>query len=254
MVVSCADNYSQVFVAGEYYLPLYFQSVRESSPLHSGILILPITVMEALTGIFVGVFIHRTGHFLVLIYIGTVLATIGTGLYIHLGATSSVIMVVAFEVITAVGVGLLFEPPLIAIQATVHQDDVATATSTAGFSKTLATAMSVVIGGVIFQNSMDQRVASLGAPPVNLPQNFLDLLSDGKAAANVQVVSLIHDPMQKLAVKEAFAWALRNMWIFYTCIAFLCIVCSIFIERQHLSKVHIETTTGLKEKTPQRSA
>jgi MFS family permease len=241
----------QVFVAGEYYLPLYFQSVREASPLQSGLLTLPITVMEALTGIFVGVFIHRTGHFLELIYIGTVLATIGSGLYIHFSATSSVGMIIAFEIITAVGVGLLFEPPLLAIQATVPQDDVATATSTAGFVKTLAMAMSVVIGGVIFQNAMDHRVASLGAPPVSLQQSFLDLLSDGKAAANVRVVSLIHDPVQKLAVKQAFAWALRNMWIFYACLAGLCIVCSVFIERQHLSKAHIETRTGLKEKEPQ---
>lgn len=55
------DEDSQVHISGGYYLPLYFQSVREASPFHSGLLLSTLILAEALTAITAGVFIHRTG-------------------------------------------------------------------------------------------------------------------------------------------------------------------------------------------------
>lgn len=222
--------------------------MKASSPLHSGILVVPLIITEASTGIFVGIFIHRTGHFLELIYAGTIFMTIGTGLYIHFGVSSSVGMILGFQIIAGLGLGLLFEAPLLAVQATVAQDDVATATSTFGFVRNLATSMSVVIGGVIFQNSMSLRIPPLVKPPINLPSDVAQLFAGGAAAANVESVNLITDTIQKQAVRKVFAWSMRNLWIFYTALAALSIVASVFIERQHLSKVHVETKTGIKEK------
>ncbi|RFU29759.1 hypothetical protein B7463_g6552, partial [Scytalidium lignicola] len=243
--------HGMVFIGGEYYLPLYFQSVKGSSPLHSGILVIPLIITEALTGICVGIFIHRTGHFLELIYVGTILMTIGNGLYINFGVTTSTGMILGFQIVSGLGLGLLFEAPLLAIQATVAQDDVATATSTFGFVRNLATSLSVVIGGVIFQNSMNIQVPSLAKPPISLSPDIVELFAGGAAAANVEVVSSIHNAAQKLAVRKVFAWSLRNLWIFYTSLAALAIIACVFIERQHLSKVHVETKTGIKEKEQQ---
>jgi MFS family permease len=239
--------HGMVFIAGEYYLPLYFQSVHEASPLHSGVLILPITVGEAVMGITAGVLIHRTGHYLELIYIGATMLTLGNGLYILFSATSSISMILSFQIITGIGAGLLFEAPLLALQALVSQNDTATATATLGFVRNLATSLSIVIGGVIFQNSMDLQILSLASPPINLPSNITNALAGGAAAANVMVVSTIVDPLQKIAVKEAFAWSLRNMWILYTCIAALGVLASAFIQRQVLSKEHVETRTGIRK-------
>lgn len=240
-----------VFIGGEYYLPLYFQSVMEASPLHSGILVLPITITEALMGITVGVLIHRTGHYLEIIYLGVSLMTVGNGLYTLFSATTSIPSVIGFQIVAGTGAGALFEAPLLGLQALVSQHDTATATGTFGFVRNLATSLSIVIGGVIFQNSMDLQVSSLASPPINLPSNITSVLSGGAAAANVMVVSMIQDPAQKFAVKEAFAWSLRNMWIFYTCISALAVVASAFIERQVLSKEHVETRTGIqKEESP----
>jgi len=49
----------QVFIAAEFYMPLFFQSVKEASPMRSGVLTVPITAGEALMGIIAGIFIHR---------------------------------------------------------------------------------------------------------------------------------------------------------------------------------------------------
>lgn len=243
--------HGMIFIAGEYYLPLYFQSVLEASPLHSGVLVIPLTVGEALSGITVGILIHQTGHYLGVIRVGAAMCTLGTGLYIMFSATSSLAMIIGLQIITGIAAGLLFEPPLLALQALVSQEDTATATATLGFVRNLATSFSVVIGGVIFQNGMDMRVPSLTLPPVNLPSNISNTLTGGLAAANVMVVGTLMDPTQKMAVKEAFAWSLRNMWIFYTCVAALGAVASVFIHRHVLSKEHVETKTGLKKELPE---
>jgi hypothetical protein len=202
-------------------------------------------------GITVGVLIHRTGRYLEIVYLGVSLMTVGNGLYTLFSATTSLPSVIGFQIVAGIGAGALFEAPLLGLQALVSQHETATATGTFGFVRNIATSLSIVIGGVIFQNSMDLQVASLASPPTNLPSNITSVLSGGAAAANVMVVSMIQDPAQKFAVKKAFAWSLRNMWIFYTCISALAVVASAFIKRQILSKEHVETRTGIrKEESP----
>jgi hypothetical protein len=211
---------------------------------------MPITTTEAIIGVIVGFIIHRTGRYLELIYAGVILMTIGNGLYILFSTKSSLAEIITFQIVAGLGAGLLFQPPLLALQALLPQDDIAMATSTLSFMRNLATSLSVVIGGVLFQNSMDIRVPSLSTPPISLPSNITNLLVGGDAAANVFLVSVIQDPAQRAAVREAYAWSMRNMWIMYTGISALAVVASLFIKKHHLRKDHVETRTGIKKLSP----
>lgn len=152
---------SKVFIAAEYYLPLYFQSVKEASPLRSGVLLVPLIVATAGTGVLNGLFIHRTGQYRPPMWIGTILMTLGNGLYIMLNPDTSIGAIIAFEIIEGIGSGLLFEPPLLAIQQGVSQDDVGTATSTQSFVRSMALSFGVIVGGIVFQQSMDLRQSVL---------------------------------------------------------------------------------------------
>lgn len=211
---------------------------------------MPITTTEAIMGVIVGFIIHRTGRYLELIYAGVILMTIGNGLYTLFSTKSSLAEIITFQIVAGLGAGLLFQAPLLALQALLPQDDIAMATSTLSFMRNLATSLSVVIGGVLFQNSMDIRVPSLSTPPISLPSNITDLLVGGDAAANVFLVSVIQDPAQRAAVREAYAWSMRNMWIMYTGISALAVVASLFIKKHHLRKDHVETKTGIKRESP----
>jgi MFS family permease len=208
---------------------------------------MPITTTEAITGVVVGVIIHRTGRYLEIIYVGVATMLLGNGLYIHFSTHSSLGEFIGVQIVAGIGAGLLFQAPLIALQALVPQDENATATATYLFMHNIATALSVVIGGILFQNSMDIRVKSLAMPPINLPSNITDALSGGNAAANVMLVDAVQNQDQKAALREAYAWSLRNVWILYTGIAALAVFTSLFIKKHHLKKEHVETKTGLKK-------
>lgn len=144
------------------------------------------------------------------------------------------------------GLGLLFETPLIAIHAMTHQDDIATATATFGFMRNISSAFSVVLGGIIFQNSINARLPALSA--LGVPTQVIEKLGNGDAAANVKVIGTILDPVLNIAIKNVFAESLRNLWIFYFAISILIVFSTLFIRKQLISSEHVETTTGLKEK------
>jgi len=208
---------------------------------------MPLVIPEAVAAMIAGVVVHRTGHYTELIGAGMGLFTLGTGLYIHLNATSPLGEVFAYEVIAGIGAGFVFEPPLIALQAFVKQDDVATATATFGFIRNLSTSISLVLGGVVLQNSMNRRQSDLRA--AGLPQNLLDQFTGRTSVANVDKIGRIADARQQMAAEAAFAWSMRNMWILYVCVCFAGFLAAGFVSRAVLGKTHVETKTGIKERS-----
>ena len=126
--------------------------------------------------------------------------------------------------------------------------DIATATATFGFVRNLSTSISVVIGGVVFQNEMQKRYPSLVAA---LGRSTANELSGGSAGASVGIVAKL-PPAQRAIARGAFFESLRTMWIMYVAFAGLGVFISLFIGNQKLSKEHQVTKTGLVEEEAKR--
>lgn len=233
----------QAVVCLEYYLPLFFQSVLGRSPLLSGALSVPLSVTMGLGGIACGVIIHRTGRYLEVIYVGSIIFSLGTGLLTRITATSTVPTIIAFEIVTGLAAGQLFEPALVALQAHLPQSSIATATSTAGLLRNLASCFAVVLAGAIFQHGMEHQVADLQA--AGLSPGLVDMLTSTSSAANVGLIGKIEDPAQRFAVRKAYARGLQGIWITCAVMAASLTVCGVFISKKHLSDVHEETRTGI---------
>ncbi|GMF79313.1 unnamed protein product [Aspergillus oryzae] len=206
------------------------------------------TISRSALSLAAGLIIHRTGHYLEVVWTGTALVLLGSGLLIDFNATSSLAKIICYQIVAGAGCGLLFFPPLLALQSNVPQDENAAATATFGFIRNMAMAMSVVLGGVIFQNGMDARQSDLLT--AGLSDSMVKELTGSEAAANVMVIQSIADTLQRSVVKDAYAWSMRNIWILYTSLGACGLLVSLFITRQHLSVEHVETKTGLKEKQP----
>jgi MFS family permease len=198
-----------VFIAGSYYLPLYFQAVLGASPLLSGVYLLPFVMALSFMSALMGVFIKRTGKYRPPIWFGLTVMTIGYGLFTNLDVSPNWAKIIIFQIIAGIGVGPNFQSPLIALQAQIEPRDIATATATFGFTRSLSTSISVVIGGVIFQNQMANKYQSLVAA---LGLQTASLLSGGSAGANVGIVAAL-PPAQQMVARQAFFESLRTMWI-----------------------------------------
>jgi hypothetical protein len=234
---------SFVFIAGSYYMPLYFQAVLGATPLLSGVYLLPFALSLSFTSAASGIFIKKTGKYLPAIWFGVVVMTLGFGLLLDLDATANWPKIILFQIVAGIGVGPNFQSPLIALQTMVEPRDIATATATFGFVRSLSTSISVVIGSVVFQNEMQKRQPSLVAA---LGQETADLLSGGAAGASVGIVKSL-PPAQQVIARQAFFESLRSMWIMYVAFAGLAILVSLMVGNQKLSKDHTILKTGLAE-------
>jgi MFS family permease len=239
--------HGMVLIGIEYYMPLFLQSVLQASPLRSGILLLPLIVVQAVVEILAGWLIHRTGRYIEFMWAGSVLMTLGTGLYIIFGAGTSVAVVIGLQVVGAFGPALLFQAPMVAVQNSVSQDETASATASLLFMRSIAMSLSVVVGGVLFQNSMDLRQPNLIA--AGLGESIVEALSGSQAAANVDITQSIENPLHRQVVLEAFAWSMRNVFILYTSLAATTVIASVFIKHTNLKTEHTETKTGIENLT-----
>ena len=109
--------HGMTYIGAEYYMPLYFQAVKQRSALQSGILLVPLNVAAASSDIFAGFIQHHTGgRYRELIQSGTVLLCLGSGLFVLLDVGTSLAEAIGLQIVFGCGSGLLFVPPLIAIQ------------------------------------------------------------------------------------------------------------------------------------------
>lgn len=241
MVCFC---HGTVFIAASYFLPLYFQSVYTATPILSGVYTFPFVLSMSFTSMGTGIYIKKTGQYLPPIWLGMAFMTLGFGLFIDLpNRKGSWDKLIIYQIIAGLGVGPNFQAPLIALQSLIEPRDIASATATFGFVRNLATSISVVIGGVIFQNGMSKHARELQAA---LGPQVGSALGGGSAGASTNIVQSL-PPTQRNVATSAYTASLRTMWYFYVAIAVLGICCSAAIGRNKLSKQHQIQKQGLAE-------
>jgi hypothetical protein len=108
-----------------YYMPLYFQSVQNYTPTLSGVAALPQTATIVPCAVTVGIVVGKTGRYRWAIWAGWILTTFGMGLLCYLDVSTSVPAWVFLEMVSGIGIGLLFPSTAVAIQASTPGEEAA---------------------------------------------------------------------------------------------------------------------------------
>lgn len=232
-----------VFIAQSYYLPLYFQTVLGLTPILSGVTLFALVVPLSMCSAICGILIRKTGRYQEIIWISTCFLCLGNGLLIDLKPHASWPRIIIYQVLSGIGTGPLFQSPLIALQSHLKGYDAAVGTATYGFIRNISTSLSVVLGGVVFQNELAGKQTYLRSV---LGQQLAEQFSSSSFGATA--TQLRHLPQaQRTALDNAYTSSLRTMWIFYTAFAGLGIVISLFITKVELSKTREKARTGIEE-------
>ncbi|TVY19775.1 MFS-type transporter [Lachnellula arida] len=240
-VFGIAYIHGAVFMAHLYYLPLYFQSVLGATPLLSGVYLLPVAITLCVLSSLSGYYISKTGRYRPPIYIGLTVMLLGNGLYIDLQSYASWPRIIIYQIIAGVGLGPVFQAPIMAIFTLTKPADIASATTTVLFIRDIATAMSVVFGGVIFQNRMSQQSGKITAA---LPSDTAQKIIMGESSGALDIIPTLPEAQRQVVV-EVYTRSLRTEWIFYTAISGVGLLLSLLISKQVLSKEHKIHKTGL---------
>lgn len=88
-----------------YYQPLYFQAVRDFSPVLSGVALFPATFTVAPTAIVSGIVISKRGSYRWAVWGGWGLTTLGVGFLIAINPDTQLVQVVLTDLCAGVGLG-----------------------------------------------------------------------------------------------------------------------------------------------------
>lgn len=207
-------------------------------------MILPVVVGSCVTSGAVGFVIHRTGRYIEIVRLGNLIVLLGIGLFIDIGPSTSYAKIIVYQIVLGFGMGMLFFPPLLALQANVSSGQTAAATAMFGFVRSMSASAAVVLGGVLFQNGMNAQHSKL--VDAGLPANITDAFKGSDAAANVFLVSTIKNPEHQRVVQVAFSDSILHIWYLYTALAAVGVVSCIFVKKHIMSETHTEIKTGLE--------
>ncbi|KAK2743753.1 hypothetical protein FQN55_007157 [Onygenales sp. PD_40] len=146
---------SSVLVA-DFYIAIYFQAIRDDSPLMSGVHMLPITLGLVMFTMVSGI-------------LRGAISAVGYGLLSTLSPTTPVAHWIGYQILYGVASGLTTAAPYIAIQNLVAAEQIPLAMAIMIFWQNIGASTSLIAANAIFSNSLrdqlQQRVAQIGHAP-----------------------------------------------------------------------------------------
>ncbi|KAH9224740.1 MFS multidrug transporter [Leptodontidium sp. 2 PMI_412] len=137
-----------------YYIPLWFQVVKNASPTMGGVYYLPSVGSQVIGSIMTGALTSRLGYYTPFAIAGTALTSISCGLMSTLTPTSNAGMWIGYQLISGFSRGLTMQQPLTAIQAVIPKHRLAVANSFLMFCQILGGSLFVSFGQTIFSNAL----------------------------------------------------------------------------------------------------
>ncbi|KIJ69250.1 hypothetical protein HYDPIDRAFT_80094 [Hydnomerulius pinastri MD-312] len=214
------------FFAGT-YLPMYYQ-VLGASATSSGIRMLPYSLGGAALSAISGLVVTRTGSYRPIMWGAWAVMTLGWGLMIQLDSTSNSAEKELYPLVAAIGIGCLFQTPLIAVQAAMPLKDMATSTGAFVFLRTLGGTVGITIGEAIISSTLLQKLKGIQG-----------LTLDTSAAAlndSVRQISSIPDPTVRAQVMHAYARSISTVWLVNTPLSAVGLILILFIRGYSLKR------------------
>ncbi|KAI5306902.1 hypothetical protein KEM56_006514 [Ascosphaera pollenicola] len=214
-----------------YFLPLYFQTVLGATPILSGVYLFPLVVSVAIGSMAIPP----------PLWIGMGFFLLGLGLYIDLPLGHQWAKIIIYQGIAGLGSGPNFQAPLIALQSQIRPADIATATSTFAFTRNMGSAISVVIGGVIMENVMRQKLPGIRD---KLPADLYKQVEGSSPGAMASVVRAL-SKTEARAIQAVYKDSLKMVWVFFTAMCAVGFLSGFLIQKKSLDQKHKVTKTGL---------
>lgn len=154
--------------ASAYFLPIYFQAVKGTTILQSGVDFLPMAMGTLVFAVAAGILLSHFGRYKPLHAISLALSALAFGLLTRLDAETPTVAWAWYELMASMGAGLSLSVLLPAILAGLPEADVAAASSTYSFIRTFGWIWGVTVPGIIFNAVFDQNLEKISDATLRL--------------------------------------------------------------------------------------
>ncbi|CAG8954324.1 hypothetical protein HYFRA_00005947 [Hymenoscyphus fraxineus] len=149
-----------------FYLPIWFQVVKQASPTMGGVYYLPSVGSQVVGSFIAGALTTRFGFYTPWAVLGCALTSIASGLLSTMSPGSGTAPWVIFQLISGFSRGLTMQQPLTAIQAAVPKKEFPVASAFLMFAQILGGSIFISLAQTIFSNQLRPALA-LFAPEVD---------------------------------------------------------------------------------------
>ncbi|KAK6066039.1 major facilitator superfamily transporter [Seiridium cupressi] len=170
----CVSGVWGFFFAGSYfvtlyYLPIYFQSIDNVSPVMSGVRNIPLIAMFSIATYGSGKAITKTGIAVPYLIASSVIVTIAAGLLYTLDVGTSTGKWVGYQILAGFGYGIALQVPVVIAQAFAAPSDIAPTTAIIIFCRSVGGMFLLAAAQSGFVNQLVHKLAET-APSVNPAQ------------------------------------------------------------------------------------
>lgn len=174
----CTNSMMQVL---EYYLPIYYQVVRENTPHESGLKMIPIMVGMMLGLFLQGIGTTALGYYAPFMIFASVCMPVAAGLMTTYNLDTNLTQIILYSGFAGFAGGIGFQGPQSAVQTTLPAADVNLGIGVILFAQNFGPALCIAIAQVIFTNQLSRNLEGVvdGLTPSSVEKNSLSDLKNG---------------------------------------------------------------------------
>ncbi|KAI4604067.1 hypothetical protein KJ359_000194 [Pestalotiopsis sp. 9143b] len=230
--------------ASAYFLPIYFQAVKGTTILQSGVDFLPMAMGTLIFAVAAGILLSHFGRYKPLHAISLALSALAFGLLTRLDTKTPTAAWAWYELIASMGAGLSLSVLLPAIMAGLPEADVAAASSTYSFIRTFGWIWGVTVPGIIFNAVFDQNLGKISDATLR------SQLAGGQAYSFASRVHSVRNDYSDAVWSEVcgvYIESLKAIWWFGLAISLISLFAVGFEKELELRK-DLDTEYGLDER------
>ncbi|HLN16938.1 MAG TPA: MDR family MFS transporter [Acidimicrobiales bacterium] len=226
------------------YIPLYLQTVHGATPTSSGLQLLPLVGGMLATFIPSGRLVTRWGRYKIFPVTGTAVMTVGLFFLSTMTPSTPLALSSLYMFVVGLGLGLVMQILVVAVQNAVPYSLLGTATSNATFFRMIGGAFGVALFGAIFNHVLFAEL------PKFVPASALKHFAGHNIAANPAQLNAL-PPAIHAGVVLAFNHALTTVFLIGVPFGIVAFVLSLFLEEVPLRDQAWSTSSGLGEAAEQ---
>jgi hypothetical protein len=210
-----------------YYMPIYYQSVRQWNPLLSAALIVPLVGIQAVASSLSGYYISWKGSYGEVIWLGYSCWTLAAGLHCMFTRTTHPVAIAFVLMVEGIGVGCVFQPTLIAAQAHSRKEDRAVVISARNFLRSMGGSGGLAIANTIFSNTLQRKI------PDTAPIATVNAIK--QSIFRVPDLSTLSEA-DRDGILDAYMSAANAVFILWSCCIGACLMLMIFVKDKGLKR------------------
>jgi len=209
------------------FLGQYYQVARGATPTEAGLLTLPMIAGNLIGSVLSGQLISRTGKWKRYLIAGSVLLIGGLGLAGTIDHTTELWATGLYTAVLGLGLGLLMQNLVLAVQNTVRATDIGTASASVAFFRSVGGAIGVSVLGAVLGNRV-KELATTGLAAAGVP------VQGGAGGTSMDLKDL--PPQIRDIMRAAYGDATAEIFMISAIIGIVALVAVLFIKEKPLRR------------------